>query len=66
MFQEPGTIYVYLIYGMYFCFNIVTEKLGRGCMILIHQYYSIEGIDILLKNRPVLKQSELCNGQEKS
>ena len=65
MFQEPGTIYVYLIYGMYFCINIVAEKLGRGCAVLIRSIIPIEGIDILLKNRPVRKQSELCNGPGK-
>src|SRR3989344_1684125 len=26
MFGEAWTIYVYLIYGMYYCLNIVTEK----------------------------------------
>src|SRR3989338_2568563 len=28
MFAEPGTIYVYLIYGMYNCLNISTVRKG--------------------------------------
>jgi DNA-3-methyladenine glycosylase len=35
MFAEPGTIYIYMIYGMYFMLNIVTEKKGFPAAILI-------------------------------
>lgn len=35
LFKAPGLAYVYLIYGMYNCVNVVTEKEGRGCAVLI-------------------------------
>lgn len=35
MFGLPGFSYVYLIYGMYHCLNIVTEKKGFPAAILI-------------------------------
>jgi len=35
MFSGPGTLYVYRIYGMYYCLNIVTEPVFRGCAVLI-------------------------------
>jgi DNA-3-methyladenine glycosylase len=35
MFAEPGTIYIYMIYGMYFMLNIVTEKKDFPAAILI-------------------------------
>lgn len=35
MFGPPGHIYVYLIYGMYHCLNIVTEDIGQGSAVLI-------------------------------
>ena len=35
LFAAPGTVYVYLIYGMYFCLNLVTEAEGRAGALLI-------------------------------
>ncbi|OGI21398.1 MAG: 3-methyladenine DNA glycosylase [Candidatus Moranbacteria bacterium RIFCSPHIGHO2_01_FULL_55_24] len=35
MYGEPGHAYVYLIYGMYHCLNIVTEKGGFPAAVLV-------------------------------
>jgi DNA-3-methyladenine glycosylase len=42
MFARPATVYVYRIYGAYFCLNIATERVGVGAAILIR---GLDGID---------------------
>jgi len=53
MYKKPGTIYVYLIYGMYHCLNVITEEAGMPCAVLIRQLYPIDGIKLMKENRQV-------------
>lgn len=43
MFGEPATIYVYLIYGIYHCLNIVTEKNNYPAAVLIRGVQGVNG-----------------------
>lgn len=43
MFGPAGFTYVYLIYGMYNCLNIVTEKEGYPAAVLIRAVENISG-----------------------
>ncbi len=53
MYEKPGTIYVYYIYGMYFCFNVITEPEGMPCAVFIRKIFPIDGIELMKKNRSV-------------
>lgn len=53
MYEKPGTIYVYLIYGMYYCLNVITELEGMPTAVLIRQLLPIEGIEQMIENRNI-------------
>lgn len=44
MFETAGIAYIYMIYGMYFCFNIVTEKKDFPAAVLIRALKPIKNI----------------------
>jgi DNA-3-methyladenine glycosylase len=49
MFEEGGTAYVYLCYGIHEMFNIVTNKNGMPHAILIRAVEPIDGVDIMMR-----------------
>lgn len=51
MFHAGGISYVYLIYGMYHCMNVVTAPEGKGQAVLIRAIEPVAGIDAMLLNR---------------
>ncbi len=66
IFGEPGHAYVYLIYGMYECLNVVAEPEGRAGCVLIRALEPLEGIAKMRKRRPGARGIEdLANGPGK-
>jgi DNA-3-methyladenine glycosylase len=51
MYGEPGFAYVYIIYGMYNCMNIVVEQPGKPQAILIRALEPTEGLETMSKFR---------------
>lgn len=65
MFGRPGTVYVYFIYGMHYCLNIVTEAEDTGAAVLIRAIEPSSGIDVMQRRRHSRKLEGLANGPGK-
>lgn len=65
MFGPAGVAYVYLIYGMHHCLNVVTGSEGEGQAVLIRALEPIQGIEIMQKHRRRQDVRHLTSGPGK-
>lgn len=65
MYHDGGYAYVYLIYGMHHCFNVVTGPKGEGNAVLIRALEPVTGIGLMRKRRKTDVLRNLCSGPGK-
>lgn len=62
MFEAGGVAYIYLIYGMHYCFNVVTSKKDRGEAVLIRALEPLIGLTLMQRRRGSDELRNLCRG----
>ena len=65
MFGQGGFAYVYLIYGMYSCFNVVANVKDKPEAVLIRALEPLDGIEPMKNRRGTDKLENLCSGPGK-
>lgn len=61
MRETFGHVYVYLIYGMYYCLNLTTERAGVGA-VLIRAVEPTHGIELMIERRGTRDVRKLASG----
>ena len=64
MFGPSGVAYIYFVYGIHFMLNIVTERIGNPCAVLIRAIDPIDGLTQMEAFRGK-KGKNLSNGPAK-
>lgn len=63
MFLAGGHLYVYLIYGLHHCVNVVSGADGVGEAVLLRAVEPVEGVDLMRRHRgDSVGDRDLCRG----
>jgi DNA-3-methyladenine glycosylase len=66
IFGPPGHAYVYFIYGMYECLNLIAEPEGKPGCVLIRALEPAAGLDLMKQRRPKARRPrDLASGPGK-
>jgi len=65
MFLGSGLVYVYLIYGLYYCLNFTSDSENKPEAVLIRAIEPVSGIEIMQENRNKTGLKDLCSGPGK-
>lgn len=66
MYLSGGHAYIFLIYGMYYCFNVVTEQQGNPCAVLIRACEPVSPLNVLSQKRYAKNYENLSSAQIKN
>jgi DNA-3-methyladenine glycosylase len=61
MRETFGRVYVYFIYGMYYCLNFTTDRGGPGA-VLIRAAEPSKGTDLMMRRRDTTELKKLTSG----
>jgi DNA-3-methyladenine glycosylase len=62
MFDEGGKAYVYLIYGIYYLFNIVTNSEDCPDAVLVRALEPVKGSDVMMDRRKKTSTHRITSG----
>ncbi len=65
LFGAPGSVYVYLSYGVHMLLNFVTEDDGTAAAVLIRALQPTVGIEKMVERRALKEETQLCSGPGK-
>ena len=66
LFREGGIAYVYFIYGLYHCFNVISGLEDKGEGVLIRGIEPLNELDYISQKRFKKNYDELKNAQKKA